>query len=215
MKVLYQGGIDETVIKKSRFIGHSYPVRSAEEAQIIIEENKKKYWDATHNCYAYSIGDRTLKCSDDGEPSRTAGMPILDVITGRGVHDCLIIVTRYFGGTLLGTGGLVSAYSEGANLALDASEILNIEDGFFAELVCSYELYGKVNYILQQENVFVEETEFTDQVTIRAFFTADRFPKIASLVTEISSGTLSFSGKRETSFAIRQGAVVEWEKNHD
>ena len=111
-KEIYEGGSDEVVEKKSRFIATVFPVKTEEEAVAIIEETKKKYWDARHNCFAYVIGSKNelQRFSDDGEPSGTAGKPILDVLTGEGVHNALIIVTRYFGGTLLGTGGLVRAY---------------------------------------------------------------------------------------------------------
>ena len=211
MKYLFTGGEAEVVIKKSRFIGHSYPVKTAEEAQAIIDANRKKYWDATHNCYAYRIGDRILKCSDDGEPSRTAGMPILDVITGRDIHNCLIIVTRYFGGTLLGTGGLVSAYGQGANIALDASEILDFHDGFYVELPCTYEQYGKINYILQQQEVFILNTDFTDIVRLQIYCTEPQFHAVTKAVTEASSGTVAAVDIRPVRFAVRNGCIEEQE----
>ena len=112
-KILYKGGSGELVEKKSRFIADLCPVSSEEEALDFIEEIRKKYWDARHHCFAYIIGDRgqTARCSDDGEPSQTAGKPMMDVLAGAELHDVCAVVTRYFGGTLLGTGGLVRAYS--------------------------------------------------------------------------------------------------------
>ena len=111
-KILLKGGEGEIVEKKSRFIALTQPVKTEEEALAFIETVKKKYWDARHHCFAYCIGDQNQlqRCSDDGEPSQTAGRPMLEVILGVGVHNLCLVVTRYFGGTLLGTGGLFRAY---------------------------------------------------------------------------------------------------------
>ena len=116
-KILYKGGSGELVEKKSRFIADLRPVASEEEALEYIEEIRKKYWDARHHCFAYIIGDRgqSARCSDDGEPSQTAGKPMMDVLAGEELHDVCAVVTRYFGGTLLGTGGLVKAYGGGVH----------------------------------------------------------------------------------------------------
>ena len=129
--IVYSGGSDEIVEKKSRFIAHVFPVKTEEEAVTIIEETKKKYWDARHNCYAFVIGERgeVTRCSDDGEPAGTAGRPILEVITGADIRNILVIVTRYFGGTLLGTGGLVRAYSQATQAGIAASKIALREHG--------------------------------------------------------------------------------------
>ena len=125
-KILYRGGEGEIVEKKSRFIATTRPVESEEEAAAFIEEMRKKYWDARHNCSAYVIGDRgqTSRCSDDGEPPQTAGRPMLDVLLGAEVRNVCVVVTRYFGGTLLGTGGLVRAYSSAVQEGLKASIIV-------------------------------------------------------------------------------------------
>ena len=114
MKIIYKEGEGEIEEKKSRFIAHVYPVQSEEQAVSYINEVKKKYWDARHNCWAYSIGEKqpALRCSDDGEPSGTAGKPMLEVLTGQELHNVVAVVTRYFGGTLLGTGGLIRAYTK-------------------------------------------------------------------------------------------------------
>ena len=112
-KAVYRGGSGEIIEKKSRFIANVKSVETVEEAQAYIEEMRKKYWDARHNCSAFSVGTERVitRCSDDGEPGGTAGKPILEVISGSGIHNIVVVVTRYFGGTLLGTGGLVRAYS--------------------------------------------------------------------------------------------------------
>ena len=112
-QTVYRGGMGEIIEKKSRFIAEVYPIESEEQAAQILEETRKKYWDARHHCWAYVLGRNPAaeRMSDDGEPAGTAGKPILEVIRGRKLTDVLVIVTRYFGGTLLGTGGLVRAYT--------------------------------------------------------------------------------------------------------
>ena len=129
--ILYRGGEGELVEKKSRFIATTRPVESEEEALAFIEEMKKKYWDARHNCFAYVTGDRgqLQRCSDDGEPSQTAGRPMLDVLLGAGIRNICVVVTRYFGGTLLGTGGLVRAYSGAVQEGLKNSVVLEKRQG--------------------------------------------------------------------------------------
>ena len=115
-KTVYESGTGEIVEKKSRFIASVWPIQTEEDALNIIDQLKKKYWDAKHNCFAYVLGikDEIQRCSDDGEPAKTAGKPILDILLGEEIHNALIVVTRYFGGTLLGTGGLVRAYQYAA-----------------------------------------------------------------------------------------------------
>lgn len=130
-KTVYRGGEGEIVEKKSRFIATVRTVHSEEEVLAFIEEVKKKYWDARHNCFAYVIGvtNPTLRCSDDGEPAGTAGKPMLDVLTGEGLYDTAVVVTRYFGGTLLGTGGLVRAYQGAVKEGLQASTVITKQPG--------------------------------------------------------------------------------------
>ena len=129
---IYEGGTDEIVEKKSRFIAQVFPVETEEEVATILEQMKKKYWDARHNCYAFVLGEASQisRCSDDGEPSGTAGRPILEVINGKELTNILIVVTRYFGGTLLGTGGLVRAYSQSAQAGIMASKVIRKEVGY-------------------------------------------------------------------------------------
>ncbi len=130
-KILYEGGVGEIVEKKSRFIATTRPVETEEEAFGFIEEMKKKYWDATHNCSAFVLGERgeICRCSDDGEPSQTAGRPMLDVLLGEEIRNICVVVTRYFGGTLLGTGGLVRAYSGAVKAGLENSQNRNKASG--------------------------------------------------------------------------------------
>ena len=131
MKTVYAGGEAEIIEKKSRFIATVRPVSSEEEATAFIAEMKKKYWDARHNCSAFVIGDRQemSRCSDDGEPAQTAGRPMLDVLLKEDIHNVAVVVTRYFGGVLLGTGGLVRAYQKSVQEGLAASVIIDKKEG--------------------------------------------------------------------------------------
>ena len=166
-KILYQGGQGELTEKKSRFIATTRPVETEEEAAAFVEEMKKKYWDARHNCYAYAIGDRgqTARCSDDGEPAQTAGRPILDVLLGAGVRNACVVVTRYFGGVLLGTGGLVRAYSGAAQEGLKASIVVEKCLGRKLLITTDYNGIGKLQYIAGQMGIAIRDTQYTDQVT--------------------------------------------------
>ena len=132
-KIVYRGGEGRIEEKKSRFIATVVPVKSEEEALEFIAKMKKKYWDATHNCSAFVIGEgaRLQRCSDDGEPHGTAGVPVLDIIVKSGITDVVVVVTRYFGGILLGTGGLVRAYTKGASIALKAGNIITMQSCIF------------------------------------------------------------------------------------
>lgn len=167
-KTVRQAGSQEIVIKKSRFIGHVMPVETEEEAVAFIEEIKKKHWNATHNCSAYMIGERDeiQKQSDDGEPSGTAGKPILEVIRNQGRKNVAIVVTRYFGGIMLGAGGLIRAYTDGAVAAIESGEPITrvLHREIFVEL--DYTWLGKVENELRNRNVRMGETNFADTVTL-------------------------------------------------
>ncbi|WP_019638468.1 YigZ family protein [Paenibacillus fonticola] len=167
-KTVRGAGEKEIVIKKSRFIGHIKPVESDSEAIEFIEEIKKKHWNATHNCSAYMIGERDeiQKQSDDGEPSGTAGKPILEVIRQQGLKNVAIVVTRYFGGIMLGAGGLIRAYTDGAVAATEAGEVITrvLHREVFAEL--DYTWLGKVENELRNREIRTGETAFADNVTL-------------------------------------------------
>ncbi len=154
--------------KKSRFIAVTYPVKDPQEAQDIIDETRKKYWDARHNCYAYAIGpaNEVTKCSDDGEPSGTAGRPILEVITGSGVHNCLVIVTRYFGGTLLGTGGLVRAYTKSASEAIKASLLVTLTEGARLTVRTDYNSFNLIKNIAADGSAAIKDIIYDAGVTM-------------------------------------------------
>ena len=154
--------------KKSRFIGMTFKVDNEEQVAAILEAVRKKYWDARHNCHAFVIGENNeiTRCSDDGEPSGTAGKPILEVITGAGVHNCLVVVTRYFGGTLLGTGGLVRAYTKAAKDSLSNSRLARLVQGEEYSIVTDYNSIGKIQYIVPQFNAKITDSVYTDKVEV-------------------------------------------------
>ncbi|MBQ9155709.1 MAG: YigZ family protein [Eubacterium sp.] len=209
-KAVYQGGSGEIVEKKSRFIAHVASVSTVEEAQQFIDRIKKEYWDARHNCSAFSVGDQTplTRSSDDGEPSGTAGKPILEVILGSGIHNIVIVVTRYFGGTLLGTGGLVRAYTEAAREGIKNSVIIEKIPGVKMRLRTDYTDLGKIQYILAQNNVSTVDTEYTDQVALTALFAQDEEDRIKKLLTEATSGRVVMEELCELYFASADGEIL-------
>ena len=163
-KILYKEGEAEISEKKSRFIAHIAPAQTEEEAQAFIEKIKKQYWDARHNCWAYSIGEKqpALRCSDDGEPSGTAGKPMLEVLTGQELHNVVAVVTRYFGGILLGTGGLVRAYSDSLKEAIKKSTLVEQEPGYEAEIKLPYTDFEKFKYYCNKNNINIINSEYSD-----------------------------------------------------
>ena len=182
-------GMDEFEERRSLFIGHAAHVESEEEAQAFVKEKKKEYNDATHNCWAYVLkGGIVARYSDDGEPQGTAGMPILDVIRKSGVCDAVVVVTRYFGGILLGAGGLVRAYSHGASIALDAAHIVTYEKYAELSIVCSYSDYQKYAVILPTFNAIIDGTDFTDRVEIRFAVKETAVEPLSLKITEMSGG---------------------------
>ena len=165
-KILFEGGEGELTEKKSRFIATTRPVESEEEAVAFIDEMKKKYWDARHNCSAYVIGERgqVQRCSDDGEPAQTAGRPMLDVLLGAEVKNICVVVTRYFGGILLGAGGLVRAYSKGASAAVEAAQVMHMTVCKTVVLELDYAYYDKLNYLLPKFHIVVKEVEYGEKI---------------------------------------------------
>lgn len=168
-KIIEHGGTDEIEEKKSRFIAHVAPASTEEEALAFIESKKKQFWDARHNCYAYVLGEQaqTVRFSDDGEPGGTAGRPILEVLIGSGIRNLVVVVTRYFGGTLLGTGGLVRAYTKAAQAGLAASEVRTMCYGYEMTVVTDYNGIGKIQYLLGQRGIPMGESDYAEQVTIK------------------------------------------------
>lgn len=209
-KAVYRGGSGEIVEKKSRFIANIKSVETVEEAQVYIEEMKKKYWDARHNCSAFSVGIEqvTTRCSDDGEPSGTAGKPILEVISGSGIHNIVVVVTRYFGGTLLGTGGLVRAYTDATRAGIENSDIVEKIPGRRVDIAMDYTDLGKLQYLLAQNEVLTEDTEYTDKVIIHALFPESDKEMLKKKITEATSGRVMTQEGEEVYFGTVDGEVI-------
>lgn len=183
---------DEFVEKKSRFIGHIAPVASEEDAVAFINEMRAKYRDAAHSVYAYSLREGQIKrASDDGEPQGTGGVPVLNVINGAQLVDVCCVVTRYFGGTLLGVGGLVRAYSEGAKIAIAAAKIKTMAQSADLVLRCDYGFYGKLEYYLNEHGVLVLSTDFGEDVSTAVRVRKEDLPVLEHGITELSAGKLA------------------------
>lgn len=205
-KTILSEGICEHIEKKSRFIGHAAPVKSEEEARAFIEAVKKKHWDARHSCSAFIIGESgtLMRSSDDGEPQGTAGKPILDVLLGADVKNIVIVVTRYFGGTLLGTGGLVRAYSRAAREALAAAGVCELAYCRRLAIGCSYTDFGRVQYELNSGGYIVEDIAYTDNVCAVALAECERAERLCSELTEATGGRADISDKGGVYIARRE-----------
>ena len=203
-KILYKGGEGELIEKKSRFIATTRPVESEEEALAFIAEMKKKYWDATHNCSAFVIGDRQQiqRCSDDGEPQGTAGRPMLDVLLGEDIHNMAVVVTRYFGGTLLGTGGLVRAYSKSVQVGLEASEVIEKRSGFLLKMAADYNGIGKFQYILGKKGLPTIASEYGADVTLEVLVPEEEEKGLKEEITEGTSGRTVYQEEKAVLYAI-------------
>ena len=213
-KTVYKGGEGEITEKKSRFIATVVPVHTEEEALKFIEAMKKKYWNATHNCFAYVIGehDELQRCSDDGEPGGTAGKPMLDVLTGEEIHNAAIVVTRYFGGTLLGTGGLVRAYSSAAKQGLASSVIITKIPGVKLRLATDYAGLGKIQYIFGQRGIKILDSIYTDKVEIAALVPLDVLEAVKAEIREGTNGQAGMEEGEQCYFAEVSGEVLVLEK---
>ncbi len=209
-RIVYQGGIGEITEKKSRFIATIVPVNTEEEAIEFIEQTKKKYYDATHNCSAYVIGDNNeiQRCSDDGEPSRTAGLPMLDVLLGEGLHNAAVVVTRYFGGTLLGTGGLVRAYQGAAKEGLKNSVILEKLSGIKLKITTDYNGIGKLQYITSQMEITILDTEYTDIVIMTNLVPVSLYNQFVKKVIEATNGKAIIENLGSAFYAIMNNSVL-------
>ena len=189
-KSIYASGVGEIEEKKSRFIAHVEPVTSEEEALKFIASMKKQYYDARHNCYAFVIGDNgeLTRCSDDGEPSGTAGRPILEVLTGEGITNVVCVVTRYFGGTLLGTGGLVRAYQASTKEGLNNSVIIDKTPGIILSISCDYGEVGRLQYHFANKSIRVVSSDYGAQVTFKIVVELPAYESTKKDLTELTSG---------------------------
>ena len=188
-KTIEHASVCELEFKRSRFIGYARPVHSAEEATEFINDIRAKHRDATHNVYAYRVRkDNMSRYSDDGEPSGTAGLPVLEVLSKPDITDCAIVVTRYFGGTLLGTGGLVKAYGETASLAVSEGERIIMSLCAHVKISCDYGFYGRIPAIAAQCSGSVDDTVFSDGVEVYMTVPKDALPVLQHQLTELSCG---------------------------
>lgn len=206
-KAVYEGGVGEVVEKKSRFIATVAPVKTEEEALWFIESVRKKYWDARHHCYAYVIGENAQlkRYSDDGEPGGTAGKPILEVMIGEEVRNAVLVVTRYFGGTLLGTGGLVRAYSAAAKEGLASSVIITKIPGVKLQIGTDYNGLGKIQYILGQRELEILDAVYTEKVQLEALIPERILADVKAEITEGTNGQASMQDKESCYFARIDG----------
>lgn len=198
-RVLLSGGEGEYVEKKSRFIATLRKCESEEEAVRFIEEMKKKYWDARHNCSAFVIGSRAelTRCSDDGEPSGTAGRPMLEVLTGEGIRNAAVVVTRYFGGVLLGTGGLVRAYTQAVKEGLRNCRVGRMRPGYEAVAEADYGDIGKVQYLLRERGIEPLSAEYGQNVALRLHIPAEALGILKKELADATSGRVGLEGIKE------------------
>lgn len=208
-RTLYEGGVGEIVEKKSRFIATIEKIETEEEALAFIARMKKQYWDARHNCYAFVAGKNheLQRCSDDGEPNGTAGRPMLDVLLREDIHNIAVVVTRYFGGTLLGTGGLVRAYQKSVQEGLLNSTIIERMQGQLLEIHTDYNGIGKIQYILAQREIPVLDTEYTDKVVVKVIVPVENVQELKEAVTEGTNGMAGYQMGEKAEFASIEGKI--------
>ncbi len=213
-KFTYIGGTGEIIEKKSRFIATVEPVKAEEEALAFIERIRKQYWDASHNCTAFTLGEnhRLTRCSDDREPAGTAGRPMLDVLLGEALHDTAVVVTRYFGGTLLGTGGLVRAYGAAVREGLRNAVILEKHPGIRLSVQTDYNGIGKIQYLLNQSHVPILRSEYTDSVFIEALVPIPLLDSVISSITEGTSGQAALTLGGRCQYALLEGEILLFEE---
>lgn len=189
--------------QRSKFIGYIKPVDNEEDAINFISEIKSKHWDAKHNVYAYCIKNSQIKrYSDDGEPQGTAGMPVLDVLVKNDITNAVIVVTRYFGGVLLGTGGLVRAYSHSARIALEKANIITMRLCTEAYTTCDYSQYGKVSSIIPEYNGVIDCNEFTESVIIYFHIDNDNLSELQKKLANATCGTVKITINGEKFYSI-------------
>ena len=209
-KTIHKYGEGELTINKSRFIGYSKPVESEEEALEFIEEIKNKHNDATHNVYAYVIGENSniQRFSDDGEPSGTAGIPILEVLKKEDLRNTVVVVTRYFGGIKLGAGGLIRSYIKGAKVGLDDSKIVDKVLHSRIKFTIEYTLYGKVENELLAHDYVVEDTIYDEAVNIIVICKKKDSDQLINLMKNLTSADMSYEYMDEEYFSILDSKLV-------
>ena len=210
MKIILQQAQGEITEKKSRFIATLCPVQSQEEAEQFIAACKKKYWDARHNCSAYIIGERgeVERCSDDGEPNQTAGKPMLEVLRGLELRNVVVVVTRYFGGTLLGTGGLVRAYTQAVKAGIDNSVLVEKVLAIKLNIGTDYNGVGKIQYILGQNQIQILASDYGESVNITALVPLPEVENIKAQITEGTNGRAVLEPGEQVYFGVVEKEIV-------
>lgn len=210
IRIVYSGGEGELVEKKSRFIATIRPIETEEDAVTFINEQKKKYWDARHNCSAFVLGKRQelTRCSDDGEPAQTAGRPMLDVLLREHITNVCVVVTRYFGGVLLGTGGLVRAYQGAVLAGLANCCILEKHTGLALAVRTDYNGVGKLQYLFAQRNIHVLNSEYAADVVMTILVPSREREAIAKAITEATNGSAALDWGEELSYGISDKEVI-------
>ena len=210
IRTVYSGGKGEITEKKSRFIAELRPVSSEAEAEGFLEEVRKRSWDARHHCSAYVLGERQelVRASDDGEPSGTAGRPMLDILLGEGLTDTMVVVTRYFGGTLLGTGGLVKAYSAAVQEGLKNSDIIEKTEGSLLTVRTDYSSVGKIQYIIGQNGIPMISSEYGADVMFRVILPTGKESHFRKEITEATGGKAEIEKEKVCWYAEWKGEVL-------
>ena len=215
-RIVLEGGVGQIEEKKSKFIASVFPVRTEEEAAGLIAQIRKQYWDARHHCTAYILGETknpVMRCSDDGEPAQSAGRPMLDVLIGEELHNVLVIVTRYFGGTLLGTGGLVRAYSAAVKEGLKHSVLVEKKAGSLYEIRTDYNGLGKLSYLCGQMNIAVLGTEYTDTAASRLLLPLETEQEFLKKLTEATSARAKAEKMQDISYALHEKELILFTEN--
>ncbi len=209
-KCIYEGGMGEIEEKKSRFICHVKPVETEEEAAAFINDKKKEYWDARHNCSAFVIGKNAelTRCSDDGEPAGTAGRPMLEVLLNEEIRNVAVVVTRYFGGVLLGTGGLVRAYQAAVKAGLEASSIIEKQEGIKGSLCVDYTTVGKLQYVFEKNGYTVLESKYEESVTFILLIPKEEWDAAVKMITEATMGRVELKKEEECIYGTVAGRAV-------
>lgn len=200
-----QENAEEFIEKKSRFIGSCRPVQTEEQALEFIARKKTQYWDASHNVYAYILRENGVqRFSDDGEPQGTAGIPVLDTLKKAGVVDVAVVATRYFGGILLGGGGLIRAYSHTASIALAAAKKITMRECLLLSVACSYSSYGRVQGLIPEGGGIIDETLFLEDVTLRFHLAPERFDSLNRSILDATGGASAIQEEGKRFFAFSE-----------
>lgn len=216
MKVIIENATAEIIEKKSRFIANIFYVSNVTEAEEKLAAIRKQYYDAKHNCFAYVLGvnAETAKSSDDGEPQGTAGHPMLDILKGNNLTNCIAIVTRYFGGTLLGTGGLVRAYSDSLKAAIANAKTSELLNAYKVSFEINYDDYGKVENLVQnlnqlnENNIYSLAKTFENVVKLEYLISIDAFDKFKTEIINITRGKVALDNQNKLAYYTYNKNVI-------